>query len=173
MRKRKVKMKSFLLSLLIVSITSICMQAAATDDSSNIEHQVNLGDDSASTLAAARFDESQPERVVASRWQADVFLPCRIIGLDEEHTVSGYTRTRKGLPISSTQTRARARVLSLEQTQETHSSVCVCYGCERDYDKWIVGASVAVKVAQSAYWRVIDSFLLRARRGNLQICRCV
>jgi len=35
-----------------------------------------------------RFDFQQETLVVASRWQNEVFLPCKLVNLDEEQTVS-------------------------------------------------------------------------------------
>lgn len=65
-------------------------------ESSNSESPDWFGDESAQSMSHQKFQlnnrphfkAKQARRVIASRWQTEVFLPCQIENLDEEQTVS-------------------------------------------------------------------------------------
>lgn len=71
--------------LLIAFFLQICDTAMQTPQA---ELSLMLG----SARQQPHFDHLQRDQlVVASKWQSEVFLPCRILDLDEEQTVSKVT----------------------------------------------------------------------------------
>lgn len=81
------KISTPVITLFILTLNYLICQACDTiqlqDNQIDSDHSFKL------SRPRPEFDQSNQEKIiVASRWQNEVFLPCRINNLDEDQTVS-------------------------------------------------------------------------------------
>lgn len=96
-QRHKVKMKkprSLCLAFAAFIITSASLVSCDTPEADDYQQQQQAGG-----RLQAKFDASQPRVVIASRWQQQLYLPCRILDLDEEQTVSRANQSEASSPV--------------------------------------------------------------------------
>lgn len=87
---------TFLTSVIVFQLChlvkcDIITQNRLTYNGDNSAEELSSSSSSSSGYQRPKFAPlaDDERRVVASRWQNEVFLPCRILNLDEDQTVSG------------------------------------------------------------------------------------